>query len=82
MIKLFAWLAGSQIGRWVASGLLVTLTLSLFALRLYSKGQTAERARQTQQALKRLRERMKVDATISRLPSDERRQRLSDDWAN
>jgi hypothetical protein len=80
MIRLVAWLAGSKIGRWVASVFLILSALSVIALRIYSKGKQAERFKQTEEALKRVRERMKSDADIGRMPSGERRKRLSDDW--
>lgn len=80
MIRVLAWLAGSKVGRWIATVLLILTVLSVFALRIYTKGKQAERFKQTEEALKRLRERMKSDADISRVPAGDRRKRLSDDW--
>ncbi len=80
MIRVLAWLAGSKVGRWIATVLLILTVLSVFALRIYTKGKQAERFKQTEESLKRLRERMKSDADISRVPAGERRKRLSDDW--
>ena len=81
MIKLIAWLAGSKAGRWISVALLVIASLSIFASRFYAKGKEAEQAKRTQEALKRLRERMKSDETIARMSTAERRRRLSDDWS-
>nr|WP_319485660.1 hypothetical protein [uncultured Cohaesibacter sp.] len=81
MIRLVAWLAGSKAGRWVSIALLVIASLSVFAARFYAKGKEAEQAKRTQEALKRLRERMKSDEAIARMSATERRRRLSDDWS-
>ena len=82
MIKLVAWLAGSKAGRWISAALLIIASLSLLAWRIYAKGKEAEKAKHTQEALKRLRERIKSDETIARLSAAERRRRLSDDWGS
>ena len=81
MIQLIAWLAGSKVGRWISTALLIIASLSLFAARFYAKGKEAEKAKQTQEALNRLRRRMKSDETIARMSAAERRRRLSDDWS-
>ncbi len=64
--------------RWIVTGI---ASLSVFAARFYAKGKEAEQAKRTQEALKRLRERMKSDETIARMSATERRRRLSDDWS-
>ena len=81
MIKLVAWLAGSKAGRWISAALLIIASLSLFAGHFFIKGKEAAKARQTQEALNRLRGRMKSDETIARMSAAERRRRLSDDWS-
>nr|WP_321464021.1 hypothetical protein [uncultured Cohaesibacter sp.] len=80
MINLIAWLAGSKARRWIAVALLTAASLSLFAARFYVRGKEAEKTKQTQEALNRLRERIKSDETIARMSASERRHRLSDDW--
>ncbi|MCV6546699.1 MAG: hypothetical protein OIF56_05365 [Cohaesibacter sp.] len=82
MMSILAFFTGSKAGRWLALALLIMASLSLFAVRMFSRGRQAEQAKQTQQALTRLRTRIETDEAISRLPADERRKRLSDDWAN
>ena len=82
MIQLIAWLAGSKVGRWISIALLIIASLSLLAARFYAKGKEAEKAKQTQKALKHLRERINSDETIARMSAAERRRRLSDDWGS
>jgi hypothetical protein len=76
MIGIATWLLGSTLGRQVLLwGSAVLLVLVVIA-RIYSAGRAAEKARQSEAALKNLRERVKVDDQITKLGPDERRKRL------
>ncbi|WP_090075589.1 hypothetical protein [Cohaesibacter marisflavi] len=82
MIQLISWLAGSKAGRWISTALLIIASLLLLAWRIYASGKEAQKAKHTQEALKRLRERIKSDEAIARMSAAERRRRLSDDWGS
>ncbi|PLW77900.1 hypothetical protein [Cohaesibacter celericrescens] len=82
MMNMLAWLVGSRLGRWVASALVVIALVGYVALSFYRRGLNAEQTKRTAKALKRLKERIGTDETIRRMPVDERRKRLSDDWGS
>ncbi len=68
-------------GRWVASFLIISTLVAYVALTFYRRGGLkAEQIKRTTRALKRLKERIGTDENIRRMPVDERRKRLSDDW--
>lgn len=76
-----AWLLGSPAGRTTILVLLAVLGAVLAVLRAFQKGEAAERARQAQASLDNLRNRIKTDDDIARLPADERRRRLAE-WVS
>ncbi|SNY93497.1 hypothetical protein SAMN04515647_3794 [Cohaesibacter sp. ES.047] len=80
MMNLLAWLAGSRLGRWLASSLIALI--GYVATSFYRRGLKADQARQTTEALKRLKERIRTNEDIRRMSTDERRKRLSDDWVS
>ena len=82
MMSVLAWLAGSRLGRWVATSLIIIVLIGSIALTFYRRGQKAEQAKRTTEALKRLKERIKVDENIRRMPAGERRRRLQDHWGS
>lgn len=71
-----AWMLGSKIGRWAFGVLLGVAFVGMVLLRVYSEGRTRERARQREEALRRLLERAKKDDEITRLGPDDRLRRL------
>jgi len=77
MTAIIAWLMGSKIGRYVASGLLVAGIVGLALWRVFSAGKNAEAAKQLQQSLSNLRTRVKTDDDVSRMSADDRRRELS-----
>jgi hypothetical protein len=81
MLGIVTWLVGSQVGRIVALVGISALGVAVAVWRIYAAGGTAERARQTEATLDNLRERIKIDDTITTLPADERRKRL-EEWAS
>jgi len=76
MIGLAASLLGSSLGRKAVLWGLVAASVVLVIWRIYSAGQSAERARQVGASLENLRNRIKVDDEITKLPPDKRRERL------
>lgn len=80
MTWLLSILTGSRLGRWLAAVALILSVLAVAAWRLILIGQARERARHTQASLDNLRNRVRTDDELSRLPADERRRRLSRDW--
>lgn len=73
-----AWMLGSEIGRKLALTLLAMAALGIVIWRIYAKGRSDERAKQAAKSLENLRERVRVDDEITRLPSDERRRKLQE----
>ncbi len=75
-----AWLVGSRIGRYVASVSVLVVLIGLAALWLVNLGRSGERQRrqleQTMGSVAVLSKRIAVDAELSSLPIDARRQRL------
>ena len=81
-MSVLAWLAGSRTGRAIALAL-TTLGIIAFALlRAFSAGQTSARAQTNQDALKAVRQRIKIDEDIRSLGAGERRERLRRDWSD
>lgn len=80
MTWLLSLITGSRLGRWAAAGLLIAATIAVVAFRLIAIGAQRERARQTQASLDNLRNRVRTDDDLARLPADERRRRLARDW--
>ncbi|GGE36437.1 hypothetical protein GCM10007276_12430 [Agaricicola taiwanensis] len=76
MTAIIAWLTGSTVGRYVASGLLIAAVVAVAVWRIFAAGKNAEAAKQIQQSLENLRTRVKTDDEISRLSPDQRRERL------
>lgn len=70
-------LLGSKLGRYVALGGLIALGVLLLIARIYAAGRAKERARQLEQSLQTIRERVKKDDEITRLPPDQRAERLN-----
>lgn len=80
IITFVTWLIGSELGRKVALTVLAMLALGAVVWRIYSAGQAAEKAKQARQQLDAMRDRLKVDEEISKMPSAERRKKL-EEWA-
>jgi predicted RecB family endonuclease len=69
-------LLASELGRKLALWGLIALSVLAIIARIYSAGKAAERARQAENSLKNLRERIKVDDEITKLSPSLRRERL------
>lgn len=76
MIGLLSWMLGSKLGRYVLIGGLAAAGVGILLLRVYSAGRQREKARQAEASLLALRERVKVNDEIAKLPADERRRRI------
>ncbi|MCZ4270874.1 hypothetical protein [Maritalea porphyrae] len=80
MWGILAWLAGSKIGRLIATTGIVIASVFVIALRLMAIGAAGERAKQTEQSLKNIRERIKTDEKVRDMPIDDVRDKLRSDW--
>lgn len=77
VLPFVSWLMGSKIGQYLAGAFVIGLLVVTVLFRVYSAGKARERARQTEAALKALRERMKVDDEVEKLAPDKRLERLN-----
>ena len=77
---ILAWLVGSRIGRYVASISVLAVLLALAALWLVNLGKRGERQRQQIEnamgSIAVMSKRIAVDAELSSMPIDARRERL------
>lgn len=76
MISVLGLLTGSAIGRKLALYGMIAFGVLLVVWRIFAAGKAAERAKQSQAALKALRTRVTVDDQISKLSAPERRDAL------
>jgi hypothetical protein len=81
MLSALAWLIGSKVGRYLALGLLAAATVAVIVARVYSAGKRDEQLKQTQASLNAVRDKVKSDEAIMRLPASARRKRLLDEWS-
>jgi hypothetical protein len=81
MLSILSWLIGSKVGRYVALFFLAAATVAVIVARVYSAGKRDEQLKQTQAALEAVRQRVKSDEAIMRLPASARRKRLLDEWS-
>lgn len=81
MLSALAWLVGSKVGRYLALGLLALATVAVIVARVYSAGKRDEQLKATQASLDAVRQKVKSDEAIRRLPASERRRRLLDEWS-
>lgn len=81
MIRIFAWIAGSKLGRWIATALAFLAGVGLLAARFYSKGKASVLNKQRRKVLEDIQERRESDAGIDRLDDDDIRQRMQDHWS-
>lgn len=81
MLSVLGWLIGSKVGRYVALGFLAAATIAATIARVYSAGKRDEQLKQTQASLNAVRDKVKSDEAIMRLPTDVRRKRLLDEWS-
>lgn len=81
MLSALAWLVGSKVGRFVALFFLAASVVGVVILRVYAAGKRDEQLKQTQASLNAVREKVKSDEAIRRLPANERRRRLLDEWS-
>ncbi len=80
IVSIISGLMGSRAGRLIASVGLALAGVGIFALRIFMAGQANVRAKQTEQSLKNLRNRVKSDETIRKMPSSDVRDKLASDW--
>ncbi len=80
MWTVLAWLTGSKIGRFFAGSFLFVASIGIALLKAFSAGQEKERAKQDRQSLKNIRERIKTDEEIRKMPSSDVRDNLRSDW--
>ena len=81
MLSVLAWLTGSKVGRYLALGLLAVSVVGVVILRVYVAGKRDEQLKQAQASLNAVRDKVKSDEAIRRLPASERRRRLLDEWS-
>lgn len=81
MIGLVATLLGSKTGRTAAVVLLALASAGLLLWRVFAAGQRDEQLKQTQASLDAVREKVKSDESIRRMPAAARRKRLLDEWS-
>jgi hypothetical protein len=80
MTAVLAWLLGSRIGRYLAIGGLAAVLVLIVIARIRAGGRNAELLRATQEATRRVLDRIKVDEEIRAMPRARRRERLRQ-WA-
>jgi hypothetical protein len=81
-MSVLAWLIGTRTGRAIALALTTAGVIALAVLRAFSAGRTSARAQANQDALKAVRQRIRIDEDIRSLGAGERRERLRRDWSN
>lgn len=81
MLSVLSWLIGSKVGRYVALFFLAAATVAVIVARIYAAGKHDEQLQQTQASLDAVRQKVKSDEAIRRLPASERRKRLLDEWS-
>ena len=78
LTAILAKLAGSKIGRYVASFLALAAATTIIVLKLMAAGAAKERAKQNAQRLKNVSKKVKSDAEIDSLSPSDRRKRLAE----
>jgi hypothetical protein len=81
-MSILAWLAGSRMGRAIALALTTIAIIAFALLRAFSAGRTSAQAQANQDALKAVRQRIRIDEDIRSLGAGERRERLRRDWSD
>lgn len=81
MLSVLSWLIGSKVGRYAALFFLAASTVAVIVARVYAAGKNDERLRETQASLDAVRQKVKSDEAIRRLPASERRRKLLDEWS-
>ena len=81
-MSVLAWLIGSRMGRAIALALTTAGVIAFALLRAFSAGQTSARAQANQDALKTVRQRIRIDEDIRSLSPAERRRRLRETWSS
>jgi len=77
MLNLLSWFLGSKAGRITALVVLTTLSAFFILRAAFQKGVSSEKAKQVAESLNALRERIRSDDTITKLPPDARRHELA-----
>lgn len=72
-----AWLKASRIGAFLIAAAAIAVAVAVAFLKAFNAGKAAERAKQTQDSLKNLRNRTKTDEEVRNLDDAARRRRLN-----
>jgi len=78
-MSILAWLIGSRFGRMIAGAGLTLLTFSIILLSMFRKGVNRERDRQKAATIKTVKDRIKIDEDVRKMPASDRRREL-DRW--
>jgi len=78
-MSILAWLIGNPLGRMIAGGGLTMLIIGILLLSAFRKGVNKERAKQIAATARAIKDRIKIDEDVRKMPASDRRREL-DRW--